>query len=968
MAIEFKNTFNQRKSSTDNTRAGLPTNLTPEELKIILSYSNDEDLLLKGNSDLLSPKIKKYFDQGLYSPKTFSKKSSEFISGAQNLLNQNYNGKIFSSGWLDEISVANKQKILFRLGSNLFYDRDNLPYSDATTSGVYIDEVWSGYNVPWNNNKVLGGFIISGIDNISDYPESGKFKRHPYRNFYEIFEHSGIQIGDMGNQAFSSGGYVPGQFIGYNAIYFKSGLNKYNILDKNPQFLFVPNPLWAKVNNKKSIINSGIFDHSNNPRNYPSPAKEKQNLIRWNVFVYTGNLNFKINPPSGDIYSNYVANVVDKTKTTLKLQPQKPIIISRINATGIFPEILTKNFSILNRSINPVAVYLSASHPAIQFEYPNSFVENKSFEVTNETGYFNSSKIDKISILSSAASANIKAVINTSLLAPGNMEEKIYIHYVTGIKNIASEETQRLDFDPKSDLKSDGLLRFARSSKIIGSGLASYTRDLNLNISCIDNDSKITTDDFYFEIRSGFNYFPVKQIGQAFEYDTTGLKNQSNDSFGVSFYSTGVNFWEDQETRIDLLNKIYKSGEYHPTTGRFKNIKNIYPLANGEGYVALYSCPKWIKPLNDKTSLKWISGYSGFFNSWKGFNPATGALQGDISFKFNFDELLPKDANLSGYNFIVETRNAQAPVIYSQNQSFDLQELALDTEIALDRSKSYRFFQINNINDQKFGFLGQDKLSYKVYEPEYNSSQYRIIDLFLNNNTPEEITWTGNSNISGKFKVVGTRNNLKSTSSGVYDIYTFSNRIDYTEVKNYFQENKNFVFFVNDYETGLSPRINPNLDLSIDKSYIFNYFTISGLTGASDFRFFKRKVDAPNIGSLENFSFPNSSTGNYQSIAMFSGVPVLNKQVIFDIPNGFDINQEIFVGFNDKQNLLPVRFYRGKINSGSEILLSGSHNFSNVIAPVHSGNLVFITTDTSKYINLPIVMSGVAGQTFYSKR
>jgi len=967
MAIEFKNSSNQRKSSVGNTRAGLPSDLTPEELKIILSYSNDEDFLLRANANLLSPKIKEHFNQGLYSPKTFSKRTSEFISGAQSLLNTNYSGKVYSSGYLDEISISNKQKNIIRLGSNLFYDRSDLPYSDSTTSGVYIDEIWSGYNIPWDNQKVLGGFVISGLDDLSDFPESGSIKRYPYKNFYEIFEHSGIQSGDMGNGLFASGGYLPNQFIGFNSIYFKSGLNKHNVLDKNPQFLFVPNPVWAKVNSKRSILNSGIFDYVSNPTNYPSPAKEKQNLIRWNVFIYTGNLNYKINPPSGDVYSNYVENVVNKTETTLKLQPQNPVIIAGINATGIFPEILKNNFSISNRSVNPIAIYLSSSNPSIKFEYPDSFIQNKSFNITNESGYFESSKIDKIAILSSRASANLRAVIDTSLLAPGEIEEKIYIHYVTGLKNSDSGQTQRLDFDKKTDLKSNGLLNFARSSKIAGSGLASYTRELNLNITSIDNNSKITTDDFYFEIRSGNNYFPMKQIGQPFEYNISGLKDQNNAAFGLTFYSTGTNMWQDQATKVDLLNKIYKSGDYHPTTGKFKNIKNIYPLFNGEAYVSLHSHPEWIQPLNINVTLRWISGYSGFFNSWKGFNPATGALQGDISFKFKFNELLPKDSNPSGYNFILETRNNQAPILYSQNQNFDLAELSLDTEIALDRSKSYRFLQINSVNNQKFGFLGQDKLSYKVYEPEYNSFEYRIIDLELNNDTPDEISWTGNSNISGKFKVIGARNNLKSVSSGVYDIYGFSNRIDYSEDKNYFLENKNFIFFTNFSGSGSSPRINPNLDLSLDQSYIFTYLTISGLTGASDFSFFKKRTSEPNVGFLENFSFPNSSTGNYQIVSTFSGVPLLNKQVVFDIPNSFDVNQEIYLGFNDKQRLLPIKFYKKEINSASQILLTGSNNFSNVAAPVHSGDLVFITTDSSKYISIPIITSGVAGQTFIKK-
>jgi hypothetical protein len=974
MAIRNQKINETRKLSGNYTRGGLPTGLSPEDLKTILGYSNDPIFLYRANQSLINDKIKGLYNSGLYSVKTISKRTPDFISGTQKILDDGYNGKLYESGWLDEISVYNGQARPIRLGSNLFFDRTDLPYSDSKTSGVYIDEIWSGYNVDFDNTKVVGGYVLSGVDDLRA-TGSGDSIRYPYRNFYEIFDHEGTQIGDMGNYVFRSGGYNPDQEIGYNAIFFKSGLNKDNILDKNPQFLFLPNPVWAKSKNKSEIIDSGFYD-LNVPRNFPSPAKERQNMIRWNVFIYTGLLNYIVRPNLNNV-NNFLQQDSSQVYLTKKIQTIDKIIpivptIDRLDCTGIYPEIHTKRFSIFNRFPYPISVYCSTSSPGVTLEYPQSFMENKNFIWTTESGYHENFKIDKIAILSSRASANLNVKVDSSFLGKGNTGEKIYVHFITGAKNPISLNTLPLSGNPALELKSNGLVKTMQRQEYV-SGLASSTKTIIVGVNSIENNSKISFDDFFFETRSGQNYYPIQEVGKPFELNYSGIKNKLNKSFGLTFYSTGVNMWTDSSTRIDLLNKINKVGQYDPITGTFKDIKTIYPLLSGEAYISLLSCPTWVDPKHKNSTFKWISGFGGLFTSPKPFNPYTGALQADMLFDFKLDEILPKNQNLSGHNVLVETRNGQAPIIRNHIQDIDLADLQMENiPVCLDRSKEYRFLQINNTDTQKLEFLASEKLLYKVYEPEYNATgakNYRLVELKLTDETPNEITWTTNSNLSGKFKVVGKLNdNEIKVSSGVYDIYNFSSRIEFSNIDAYLKQDKFFAFVTSD-GTGFKVTYNPKIKLSLDKSQQFNYLSISGATGISDFKFWKKKTTAPFLGSVTEFNFPNSVTGANVYAGSLSGIPLYNKTVSFDLPSDFSTQDEIYLGFKDQESLLPITFHNENINP-SQVLLSGipfgQYTLGQIPAPVFSGNLTFATSE--KVIDVPIILSGIANQTFFGER
>jgi hypothetical protein len=180
-----------------NTRFGTTGNLTAAQIDQLISI-NQNTFVENGNMNLLNSdlRVTAYLGESLgFVPKTLEKKTVNYTGNLNEIITNNYAGTWYKEGWFSQKTTSDNQSISFAYGNEIFYSKNNLPYTDERSTGVYINANWSGLNVKFDSdNFVIGGFINADI--ILD---TGSKEPFPYKNFYEIFEHSGIQVGDMGS-------------------------------------------------------------------------------------------------------------------------------------------------------------------------------------------------------------------------------------------------------------------------------------------------------------------------------------------------------------------------------------------------------------------------------------------------------------------------------------------------------------------------------------------------------------------------------------------------------------------------------------------------------------------------------------------------------------------------------------------------------------------------------------------------
>lgn len=986
--------------SYEPKRCGLPANIPAEDLKKIMSYSSNENFLVYGDTSLLDSRTKQLIESGLFTNKSFSKRTdSAVVTG---LISQIYDGKIYTNNkWIDQISVLNDQKITLRYASNLFYKTGELPFSDEIRSGVYIDEKWSGFtDKSWDNSKVLGGFIISGIDSTGDFPsgDGNRFKFKPYKNFDEIFEHRDIQVGKMGDGAFLEGGYVPGQDIGYNEIYFKSGLNPNNILDKNPQFLYIPNPIYATVKR-----NAEIQEQSNAVsigKNFPVPSQEKQNVVRYHVFIYTGRLNYKVSPitPFIDAKADNFAGTKIQRNTFYRQGLSNPTRARVMRSSGIYPEIFSQTFSILNTGLRNEIYYVSTSNENIKIEDSPTDRINISYKWTDESGvhlpkYNPGTNIDNLYILGRNGSKNINFKIDTSLFGVGSFTgERIWVHRAKGRKNLHNQQWEMFSGNLHLAQLRDDL----RASDRI-SGFMVDTQEIVIDTTILNNNSSVTDDLYFFETKTGQNFNRVGLKDKPLVFDSNGIFNKRNDVFGITLYSTGSNIWgTDFRTSKDLWDKINRLGDYS-NTGIFRNMREIYPLSGAECYASVYSAPEWIKIKNDRLAFKWLSGYVGLFKNppvisadpfntvvhnppaiayspaYNAFNPSTGALQADLFFSINQENFLPRARNISGSNLIVHINNNNNVKV----NNFNLTQSNLDgASFSLKRGVEYRFLQVNKTNTHKFSILERGFIqNYKVYAPEYNDLtgfNYRLNTFRLDDSSPNKLTWIVSSGesitASGDFNVVG------SDGQGYYRyVRSVPNNTDIYLLRPYYvfrktpgggldapiiQDKRIRVFF--NQNSTLNNIDNPTIRLSNSGNYKFYLDRSKVVTGQNLLRFFK----ADSQGQLQPFSFPDQ-TVSHVFLSNISGREEWRQSVSFSTNPSLNINDSYYYGFEDNSSFGSLKLYNTEYTN--DLFPTGDYNFTsaamegvNLPNPVFSGNIDLITSDVTNIpYRIPVIISGL---------
>lgn len=717
--------------------------------KVFLSFAN-EDLFSKNLKDTINSTESKIFIN-----KGMSKKSDNFKKHLIELKQENYSGKWYESGWLidknDKELVKKIKNPDFRYSDRIFYSKDNLPYSINDNTGMYYNVSWSGYLEDINPNIVLGGFRPSTFTQDED--------SMPYRNIYEIFDHKNLQIGDMGNRWFHSGeGRLSKEKIGYNKIFFQSGLNYQDIL-KPEVDIFV-------LTKNTTRNNRALGDFSIAPQTQlPSPRKfyhfpEKQNTIRNWIFFFSGDLNLEIN---NSIIKPEEKTIIFGNKYQYKNSNYiEQNINHKIIFSGIYPEFSYKTFSITNLSSGQATFYVGIpklDDNALEISPPpgiGKIIEN--YIWTNEgTTNISGEKIFGY-VASRNANINFEVKLKTenikNFISSGFYSGNMAVYEITGKQLVGSGETN-IVYNQNEEYK---IYKPLTKKQVIP-----------FLIFVKNNSTKITTDDYFYKINNNkYNQYIENKKENILSISKSGFSNSDN-SFGITFYSTGNNL-KLQDVNNDLNKKINKLDEYS-STGAYKNMRNIYPIFSGEAYILAKSNVEWLNfSSNGDQNFKWISGYSGFFKDNR-LNPITGALQTDLNIIFSPNEMLPNYENINGGNFLVSFTGNKALFNNKPNN------------IILEKNKEYRFLQKDSTNLYNFNIENKN-LDIKIYEPEYNKNKlfnYRLIVLKVPEQYKEsEIYWSGSNNYdSGNFGVFNnTTGNLPlnnfsllKNNSGEYFVY-----------------------------------------------------------------------------------------------------------------------------------------------------------------------------------------------------
>jgi len=512
---------------TTGTRVGLNPDLKASDIDKIAAFSSIDEVnpALVDASNFYLVKDNKFI-------KDFNnrntKKTVNYINKIESTAAQEYFGATFSNGWIgeDNFGQVPVQRLDF-----LGVPKNYIPYTDNRSTGFYINAKWSGYNYPWNNNHVIAGIINDKVSgNFHQIKEDGKF--FPYKNFHEIFLHSGYITGDIGT---SDGKTLNSQHnsIGYNAIFFMSGLNRNNMLayENNPQ-LPKTKILFLRKNNEKD------FTYHTIARKY-RPYKEElmSNSVRGSIFLYTGDLPIVYSPKNaprinGFGYGPEMQNRIGTNKYGLSANSN-----FSLNFTGIYPEYTNKSFTVFNSGNTQEYFYIVADNGIFPFtksnknklEYVSEHMsKNTKINLDPNLKYIHSGENNKLNkylfedsihILGAGgqtSNINFKVEIDGETLGTGIQTKYINIYRITGTKILNNETGSFLTQEYK----------------------------IPVNVNFIYNNTKIARDDYYFTYANSKDYQPSYKIGEPMILTNSGVLNVGTQRLNFTLYSTGANIQE----------------------------------------------------------------------------------------------------------------------------------------------------------------------------------------------------------------------------------------------------------------------------------------------------------------------------------------------------------------------------------------------------------------------------------------
>jgi len=532
-----------------NKRAGLPADLSAEELKKILSV-NDENFRQFSKNHLLTEEAV-FYKTGFYSPKgnSISKRSDQENIKEYRL--NNYDGFWRESGWIPQ---RNNKFYLSKPRSHC--PRNLLPYSSSDATGAYIDLNWSGYQDDYDNSK----YCVAGIlkQNLT---EEGKTRSFPYRNVFEIFEHSGFQYKDISNHRFYlESGYRHGQKIGYNKIYFQSGLNPSEVVGY--KCFVIPNRRITDYDNRLGKIHRAYIPSTD-------LLNEPHNIVRYNAFFYTGEVPIVyLTGSNNQVKRGFgFGSVYQHSNPEYRLNTNSNNF--RVTATGIYGESISKTISIFNTGNITERFYIGIDNPSvISIDHhktpgiPNYGVWTNENQLNKTYGQI----IDKVYKVGREANINFNIKINTAAL-PANQVNTVFlnIYRITG-GNIPFNNQQFPSKTPQKWWDNKGWGHKNRRvsfelKEIVNTGYFSQKYALPIDIYARTNSSKVDQDNIFYQNLASGDYKPINVIGQPIDInpESDNKHIDLNKQIGLTFYNIGDNT-KDLRVKLDTLAKIKQKG------------------------------------------------------------------------------------------------------------------------------------------------------------------------------------------------------------------------------------------------------------------------------------------------------------------------------------------------------------------------------------------------------------------------
>lgn len=525
------------RRKTSGTRAGLPLEVSARDLRRILSTSSDN--FQNYAKDKYTSEEALYFKTGFYSSKWNSLSKRTDRDKIEEYRSLNYSGYWKESGWFDHTRIGTDQNSYYISMPRAFCDKNNLPYTiNDNSTGVFVDLKWSGLQEYYDNDK----YRVAGILEKAVYEKrknnSGSYVL-PYRNIFEIFEHSGFQKLDISNHRFFlESGYKDGQPIGYNKIYYQSGLNPTGFL--NYSFLFIPNRRISDYDIRLGDIGKNFIPDSD-------MLNEPQNVVRYNVFFFTGELPLvRITGASNQIKRGFgFGPVYQHTNSNYKNLVNQNY---RVDFTGIYGESAVKEFSVFNTGNITERFYIGIDEPNIlsinQTKVPG-LPEYGVWSFENQSGKRYGQIIDKIYKVGRHSNINFKVKIE-SFACPRDTRRtaNINIYRITG-----GHQPFNNDFP----------------NEVLNTGYLSQKYVVPVDIYVKNNNSTIDSDRFFFQNIASGDFKPISKVGEIISVDPDDESNNFNikNQMGITFYSQGENL-NDLRVTLDARAKIKRKGIVHP--------------------------------------------------------------------------------------------------------------------------------------------------------------------------------------------------------------------------------------------------------------------------------------------------------------------------------------------------------------------------------------------------------------------
>jgi len=856
---------------------------------------------------------------------SISKRTNEnLLNKLSDLRKENYNSLWYESGW---ITNYKKTGLRIKTAARNFYPTGEFPYSTLNQQGYCLDRVLTAR---FNDND---GIPYGRTDEYPDNLYSGQKFRicgyvslddtvslpfiSPYKNIYELVDHSGYQIGSVGRNFYTRKQLQTLGFSEKQANYYvegaESGINTGVALTYNKIYLQdnIPNLDWC-ITNKCSFIYTNIAGTRNSFFDNPYSIN-KNDLVKYRIFVFSGSTNWvKTGSAPKETALGYGPYFQVKNTGLYKLYNNN----FNANNSGTLNDREIYNFTVFNTGDIPKNFYITSQNNLVEtiddsskvsnFYYPDNTAlsgqlvkyytvgKNSSIVINYRNNYLTSGR-NTFTTLSNGT----KLYTNTGALI---------VNEVTGTVLV------------------NGKLNFLASKKYI-----------NANFYIISNNNRIVTDDYFYFAQKNNNFTAIQKTGSNFYYDIDGkiiFNNAPIDSkiFGLTVYATGKNI----ESERSFLKSKFQSGIMS------------FPTYQAQSNIKISSEQDAINILNtERQYLKYSEGFSGIFSgpnnsivsTKNGFSPSTGAVQLDLLFKINKDMIPSFDSSNENQEYVSVNFSSGNGNIY---QYYNTTSSSLDNlnNFYFKRGYKYNILQ-TNLNDRRPLAIKGDISDLNIISPNGNiaSNNYRLLQFYVNKNAKNIEFFSVSANPStGASKITGDF--LDSTNNNYANNYATVLPINYLSSKDYdaSRSGARYLSFINN-------KIAPVLEIDKDKIY---KIIVPTSYGGSGFYFY--------TGTNIFGSGRNPYTGTAISSTNLSGVLI---DPITQIVTG---NKGILAKlFTISAGHIPSNLYYGNLysaNAGNKVITitpnTSKNKFKTYNNPIITGQLNIITSDENKeFINIP---------------